>query len=141
MFTKELASKLIKIINERNMTVESLAEAAHLSRRYVGNVISQKQVPSLYSFEKLCTALQLNPDELLLSDKSKSDEKSQTMQVRQILYKKSANNAECIPLCPDCNHPLGKEYQAFCDRCGRKLGWSKYSYADKIEISDIISFK
>lgn len=32
----------------------------------------------------------------------------------------------CYPVCPRCDNSLDREYQAYCDRCGQKLGWFLY---------------
>lgn len=29
----------------------------------------------------------------------------------------------CYPLCPRCNCSLERDYMAYCDRCGQRLGW------------------
>ena len=59
---------------------------------------------------------------MLFFDKEKY---RKTMQVKNIyVYTKCNNNA--FPVCPRCRTPLEREYQAFCDRCGQKLGWEKY---------------
>lgn len=36
---------------------------------------------------------------------------------------------EYFPICPRCNKTLEREYQAFCDRCGQKLSWRRFSRA------------
>lgn len=133
MFTKELANKLLKIIGERDLSVEAVAEASHLSRKYLGNIIKRRQVPSLYVFEKICTGLQLDPNDLLLNEKSKTAQKSQPMEVNKFL----CSDDIIVSFCPDCNRPLEREYQAYCDRCGRRLSWHQYSYAEKIDASNL----
>lgn len=37
-----------------------------------------------------------------------------------------ANN-DVFPICPKCGNVLEREYQAYCDRCGQKLGWRRFS--------------
>ncbi len=129
MFKKELSNQLLKIINDKNLTVSSLASLSHISREYLTNVISEKHSISIDVLENLCSALETSPDELLLSEKSKSPEKSKAMQVNTIL----SDEATYYPLCPDCNKPLIKEYQAFCDNCGQRLSWKEYVYANEIQ--------
>jgi transcriptional regulator with XRE-family HTH domain len=128
MFSKELSNKLLKIIEEKELTISSLAELTHISRKYMTNLINQKQNPSLDILENICSGLEINPDELLLSDKSKQKDKSEPMTVTHIIY----NNKNCekhIPLCPDCKKRLARDNQAFCDNCGRRLSWKNYSEA------------
>lgn len=35
-------------------------------------------------------------------------------------------------VCPRCRVTLEREFSAFCDRCGQKLGWKGYRKAKKI---------
>lgn len=41
-----------------------------------------------------------------------------------------------FPICPRCNVTLDREYQSFCDRCGQRLDWKKFSKAEEIKWSD-----
>lgn len=36
------------------------------------------------------------------------------------------------PVCPRCSVSMDREYQAFCDRCGQRLGWKQYDSAEII---------
>lgn len=58
------------------------------------------------------------------------------MQVNEVIVykKKSGHFGECngFPVCPRCKISMEREYQAFCDRCGQKLGWKKYKHAKVI---------
>lgn len=36
------------------------------------------------------------------------------------------------PVCPRCGLSLEREYQAFCDRCGQRLGWKNLRKAEII---------
>ena len=67
MFSKELANRLIKIIDERSMTVESLANTVGLTREYVSGIKNGHNVPSIDSLEKICSGLGLEPNDLLLN--------------------------------------------------------------------------
>ena len=126
MFSKELATKILKLIDERNMTLESLSEISGLSRRFINNVTSGKQVPTLNSLEKLCSALELEPNDLLISDKSKNKERSLAMYVNTIYCRQQENLSIYIPICPFCNTPLQNDWQSYCDNCGQKLSWKHY---------------
>lgn len=35
-------------------------------------------------------------------------------------------NHEQFPVCPRCQLTMEREYQAFCDRCGQALDWSRF---------------
>ena len=126
MFSKELATKILKHIDERNMTLESLSEISGLSRRFISNVTSGKQVPTLDSFEKLCSALELEPNDLLISDKSKNQERSIAMSVNTVYCNNQDNLSTYIPICPCCNTLLQNDWQSYCDDCGQKLSWKHY---------------
>ena len=130
MFSNELSAKILKIVNERNLTLESLSEAAGLSRKFIGNIANRKQVPTLDSFERICAALQLEPNDLLLSEKSKQPGKSEALEVTQIL--KEESKGRHLPICPGCNKPLSRDNQAYCDSCGQRLSWQKFSTANVI---------
>ena len=38
-------------------------------------------------------------------------------------------NYDSYSVCPRCKATMEREYQAFCDRCGQRLDWSKYEDA------------
>lgn len=126
MFSKELSTKILKLIDERNMTLESLSEASGLSRRFLNNVTSGKQVPTLNSFEKICSALELEPNDLLINEKSKSSEKSKAIQVNSVYCHREGNVYSYIPVCPHCNSLLSNDWQSYCDYCGQRLSWERY---------------
>ena len=39
-----------------------------------------------------------------------------------------------FPICPRCNKTLEREYQSFCDRCGQKLSWRRFSRAKVVRV-------
>ena len=130
MFSKQLSYQMLKIIDQRKLTLEGVSEAAGLSRKFVGNIVNGKQVPTLESFEKLCTALELEPNDLLLSDKSKTKEKSAPKRVNKVFCSNQNEKHRLIPVCPSCNSLLGTEKQSYCDVCGQRLRWDNYSKSE-----------
>lgn len=42
------------------------------------------------------------------------------------------HSGDVYPVCPRCNCSLDREYAAFCDRCGQRLGWSALDQAEVI---------
>lgn len=36
---------------------------------------------------------------------------------------------DAYPICPRCSMSIEREYMAFCDRCGQKLSWRRFSRA------------
>ena len=41
-------------------------------------------------------------------------------------------NGEAYYVCPKCNITLEREFMAYCDRCGQRLGWKDYKKAKVI---------
>ena len=41
-------------------------------------------------------------------------------------------NYDSFSVCPRCKATMEREYQAFCDRCGQQLDWSKYEDAEVV---------
>ena len=126
MFSKELATKILKLIDERNMTLESLSEASGLSRRFINNITSGKQVPTLNSLEKLCSAFEVEPNDLLINDKSKNEARSIAMFVNTVYCKNSEIFSTYTPICPYCNTLLQNDWQRYCENCGQKLSWKHF---------------
>ena len=106
MFKKELSVKLLKIIDERKLTVKSLSELANLSRNYVSNIIDEKQVPTIDTLENICSGLNVTPDELLISDKSKATEKAKPMPVTEVFCADETFYTKHKPICPNCKKLL-----------------------------------
>ena len=127
MFTKELSVQMLKVIDERKLTLETLSEAAGLSRKFVGNIINGKQVPTLDSFEKICSALELEPNDLLLNQKSKDPRRAEPMRVNTVYCNRTVGQKVYKPICPNCKSLLTAEKQSHCDICGQRLSWYKYT--------------
>lgn len=36
---------------------------------------------------------------------------------------------ESYPICPRCGITMDREYMAYCDRCGQRLGWERIDLA------------
>ena len=126
MFSRELATKLLKLIDEKNMTLEALSKASGLSRKFINNVTSGKQVPTLNSLEKLCSALEVEPNDLLINEKSKDVERSMAMFVDTVYCNSKENLSTYTPICPYCNSLLQNDWQSYCDNCGQKLSWKHF---------------
>lgn len=137
MFSRSLAVALLKLIDEKNISQEDLAEICHLSDRFIRNVISERQIPSLDSFEKICSGLEVDPNDLLIAENSRLPVKSKPVQVNQVLCRNQNHHNDYYALCPSCKKPLEREYQNYCDFCGQRLGWKQYHRAELIyEIPD-----
>ena len=126
MFVKELSANLLKIIDERNMTMEVLSEKSGLSRRFITNITSGKQVPTITSLERLCSALEIDPNDLLINEKSKNEQRSVPMCVNAVYCAIEENLTSYTPICPLCNSLLQNNWQSHCDNCGQKLSWKHF---------------
>ena len=133
MFKRELSIKLMQILDEKELTVKSASELANVSRKYLSNIISEKQTPSIDVLENLCSALGTDPNYLLISEKSKQPGKSNVLEVTQILCDKKNLTSKHLPICPACHKPLVRDNQAYCDHCGQKLGWRNFTNATIID--------
>lgn len=62
--------KRISLIRKnRGMTQEQLAEKVELSNIYISHIENSRSIPSLETLMKLCSALDITPDEVLLGTK------------------------------------------------------------------------
>ena len=130
MFTKELSAQMLRIIGQRNMTLEQISELTGMSRKFVSNIVNEKQVPSISSLEKICAALELEPNDLLLSEKSKTSGKTEPMRVSKVYCNTKSYIRSVTPVCPSCNSLLSGELQSHCDYCGQRLSWQRYNESD-----------
>lgn len=129
-FSVNLSEALKEYIKKNHSTQLKLAEASNLSHRFVGDIIRGDSVPTLKTFEQICAALEVTPNDLLLKDNYENDKPSKM--VTQIFCATLKNNDLYFPVCPGCNSTLEREYQAYCDRCGTKLNWKNYGKATVI---------
>lgn len=62
--------KRIALIRKQNgITQEQLAEKAELSNVYISHIENSRSIPSLETLMKICSALDITPDEVLLGTK------------------------------------------------------------------------
>ena len=126
MFSKELPIKILKLIDQKEMTIEALSVASGLSRKYITNITGGKQIPTLTSLEKLCSALEVDPNYLLINEKSKDKERSEAMFVDTVYCNNQSDTDVYIPICPQCNSLLHNSWESYCDNCGQKLSWKEF---------------
>lgn len=126
-FAKNLSKSLKNYIKENNSTQLKLADESNLSHRFVGDIIRGEAVPTLRTFEQICAALEVTPNDLLLKEEYNIIE---AKQVTKIFCDSKLGDNGYFPICPNCNMTLEREYQAYCDRCGAKLSWKNYNKAE-----------
>ena len=39
-------------------------------------------------------------------------------------------SGDSYPICPRCDCTIDREYMHFCDRCGQRLGWELFEFAN-----------
>lgn len=130
MFSKNLSEALNNFLESEDITQEELAERCDLSSRFIGNIVRGHSQMRLDTFEQICAALEVTPNDILIPEQSRPIDKSQIMQVSQILYISELTGS--FPVCPACKVTLEREYQNYCDRCGQRLGWKGFRQAEVI---------
>ncbi len=63
---QDFGKALLKHRSKAKMTFETLADRANLSMRYVQDLEAGKKLPSIITLMKLCHALKITPDKLLM---------------------------------------------------------------------------
>ena len=61
-----LAKRLSRIRREKGLTQAQLAEKANLTNNYISNIETQHSIPSLETLVKICNALNITPNDLLM---------------------------------------------------------------------------
>ena len=61
-----IGKRLAAIRKERKLTQEKLAELTDLANNYISNIENNRSIPSLETLVKLCNALEITPNDLLL---------------------------------------------------------------------------
>lgn len=63
---KELGERIAKRRKVLNLTQDDVAEATGLSNNYISNIENNHSIPSIETLVKICNALDITPDYLLL---------------------------------------------------------------------------
>lgn len=71
---KAMAKRMSKIRKEKGMTQAQLAEKAGLTNNYISNIETQHSIPSLETLVKICAALEVTPNDLLIGSVQTSNE-------------------------------------------------------------------
>ena len=69
-----LAQRISKIRKEKKLTQAQLAEKANLTNNYISNIETQHSIPSLETLVKICNALNVTPNDLLMGTVKTSGE-------------------------------------------------------------------
>ena len=130
MFLDTLSTVILQICDTRNWSYEAATERCGLSSRYVGDIVRRKTAPTIRTLEKLCAGFQLLPNDLLVKPALTQELVFRVpMVVTQCRGRHTVLGFATYPICPHCQITLEREYQAYCDRCGRRLRWKEYAGA------------
>ena len=69
-----LGKRIAEIRRKRGFTQEKLAEKADVTNNYISHIENNRSIPSLETIVRLCAALDVTPDEILLGTGVKSRE-------------------------------------------------------------------
>ena len=127
MFLNNLSHSLRHLFDESRLSYVAAAELCHLSKDTIWNIAYKRSVPTLASFEKLCSGFGKTPNELLINaDSEQAMAYRSPMEVSDANSFRSSFSFSVFPICPRCTNTLSREYQLFCDRCGQHLSWNIY---------------
>lgn len=135
MFEDNLSAALLRLLEEKEISQEKLAESSNLSFRYINKIIGRKASPTITSLEKICSALEITPNELLLTEDFNNSVVKSVITVKQI---KKNGKITYQPICPHCGKLLKSENIVFCNHCSGKLSWQKYSGASVVTCDNTI---
>ena len=61
-----IGKRLAAIRKDKKLTQEKLAELTDLANNYISNIENSRSIPSLETLVKLCNALEITPNDLLI---------------------------------------------------------------------------
>ena len=67
-----IGTRIATLRHQRRWTQEKLAELAGLSNNYISNIENHHSIPSLETLVKICAALEVTPDTILLGSAPQS---------------------------------------------------------------------
>ena len=113
---------------QRSAVIYGKPDAKGLALLYIS--IRRKTAPTIRTLEKLCAGFQLLPNDLLVKPALTQELVFRVpMVVTQCRGRHTVLGFATYPICPHCQITLEREYQAYCDRCGRRLRWKEYAGA------------
>lgn len=68
-----IGKRLAEVRKAHKMTQEKLAEKTDLANNYISNIENSRSIPSLETLVKLCEALDITPNDVLLGTSMASD--------------------------------------------------------------------
>ena len=74
VFHRKFGQRVRYLRKEKGLTQAKLAEKANLTNNYISNIETQHSIPSLETLVKICAALEVTPNDLLLGTVQTSSE-------------------------------------------------------------------
>lgn len=68
-----IGRRLAGFRKQKKLTQEKLAEMTDLANNYISNIENNRSIPSIETLIKLCDALEITPNDLLLGSSTSSD--------------------------------------------------------------------
>ena len=68
-----IGKRLAELRKRKGITQEKLAEKTDLSNNYISNIENNRSIPSIETLTKLCDALDITPNDVLLGTSLNSD--------------------------------------------------------------------
>ncbi len=103
---------------ERNLRMEKPNRGVALKEREVQ--LTQEQFPLLQSYGRAVP----KPIAFFLKQLYSVVSYRRPMTVSEyVAYRDAFGRESVYYICPHCDVTLEREYQAYCDRCGQRLGW------------------
>lgn len=138
-FVDNLSLTLLLLCEKYKLSYEAASEACRISSRHFGSIVRKQANTSIKTLEKICIAFEVTPNDLLLPRSyilQPGLEPSAMRVIKKYGYREN-KSINVFPVCPKCETPLAREYQAYCDRCGQKLDWIGYRNAEIILPGDL----
>ena len=73
-----LGERVSTLRKEKGLTQSKLAEEAEISNNYISNIENSHSIPSLETLVKICVALEVTPNDLLIGVNAESTDYSNT---------------------------------------------------------------
>lgn len=126
MFSDHLALSLLLICDVWKLNYDQAAERCGCSARHFGSIVRRQASPTLGLLEKMCTAFDQTPNQLLGVGIEEELSYRRPLAVRTVRQYQAQSGLLAFPVCPRCGGPLEREDQSYCGRCGQCLGWGEF---------------
>lgn len=125
MYLDNLSVAILRVCEKRHLTYEMASECCDMCTPHLSRIIRRVNAPRLPTLEKICTGLDLTPNDLLLP-LEKPRKYSQDEPRIVIVELNCGPNGQLIgvPVCPRCGKAVEWKKQFSCAYCNQKLDWT-----------------